>query len=59
MDEEVSGSSDLVSVTLYLDSRVVHWLDGLAKHLGIRSRGALVSHLLRDLMGDQGDEPLA
>lgn len=59
MDKEVSGSSDLVPVTLYLDSRVVDWIDGLAKHFGIRSRGALVSHLLSDLMGDQGDEPPA
>ena len=35
-----------------LDSEVVDWLDALSKHLGIRSRGVLVSNLLRELMHD-------
>ena len=59
-DQRVNG--EMVRVALDLPLSVLVWLDALKDQIGLRSRGALVAHLLmelRDLPELQEECPLA
>ena len=54
-------NDEMVRVTLDLPISVLVWLDALKDQIGLRSRGALVAHLLmelRDLSELQEETPL-
>ena len=52
MSQKSSHNSARVPVAMDPYAAVVDWLDPLSARLGVRSRGVLVSSLLRELMHD-------
>jgi metal-responsive CopG/Arc/MetJ family transcriptional regulator len=47
---EQTNSQEKVLVTLELPRDVVDWIDGLKAQMGFRSRGLIVTQLLRELI---------
>jgi metal-responsive CopG/Arc/MetJ family transcriptional regulator len=45
-----SSEQEMVQVTLELPRDLVDWIDGLKGQLGFRSRGVIVSQLIRELI---------
>jgi hypothetical protein len=55
MSPDASGDDPFVRVTLELRQSTLVWLDGLREEMGLRSRGALVSQLLNELVQPSSD----
>jgi metal-responsive CopG/Arc/MetJ family transcriptional regulator len=47
---EQPSQQEMVQVTLELPRDLVDWIDGLKAQLGFRSRGVIVSQLIRELI---------
>lgn len=47
---EQTTQQEMVLVTLELPRDVVDWIDGLKAQMGFRSRGLIVTQLLRELI---------
>ena len=47
---------ELVPISVELPRGVVEWIDGINLQLGLRSRGAIISHLIQEVRGEAPTE---
>lgn len=59
MPQSSDASPSKVSVTIDLDKELVDWIDQFCRESGVRSRGVVISNLLRELIGDLGSSSQA
>lgn len=56
MSDQSEAPSECVSITIDLDRDLLDWIDGLCKETGFRSRGLIISKLIRQLIDDLDEE---
>ncbi len=54
MPHSSDASPAKVSITIDLGQELVDWIDQFCRESGVRSRGVVISSLLRELIGDLG-----
>ncbi len=54
MPQSSESSPSKVSITIDLEQELVDWIDQFCRESGVRSRGVVISSLLRELIGDHG-----
>jgi metal-responsive CopG/Arc/MetJ family transcriptional regulator len=56
MSDQPESLSEYVSITIDLERDLLDWIDGLCKETGFRSRGLIISKLIRQLIDDLDEE---
>lgn len=56
MPDQSESTTEYVRITIDLERDLLDWIDGLCKQTGFRSRGLIISQLIRELIDDLDKE---
>ncbi|WP_368656076.1 ribbon-helix-helix domain-containing protein [Synechococcus sp. HK05] len=56
MPDQSESPTEYVRITIDLERDLLDWIDGLCKQTGFRSRGLIISQLIRELIDDPDKE---